>query len=78
VGNHRNPILENLGLNRIGLVMLKERTIKEWCIKFLLINLKEVGQEVDQNSDGQTVCIVIKHSAISETENRGQKIEKSG
>jgi hypothetical protein len=27
--------------------MLIEWTIKEWCNKILLINLKEVGQEVD-------------------------------
>jgi hypothetical protein len=28
-------------------------------LKFLLINLKEVGKEVDPNSDGGTVCMVI-------------------
>jgi hypothetical protein len=37
--------------------MLIERKIKEWCIKFLLIKLKEVGQEVDPNADGGTVCM---------------------
>jgi hypothetical protein len=39
--------------------MLIDWTIKEWFIKFLLINLKEVGQEVDPESDGGTVCVVI-------------------
>jgi hypothetical protein len=39
--------------------MLIEQKIKEWCIKFLLIKLKEVGQEVDPNADGGTVCMVI-------------------
>jgi hypothetical protein len=34
--------------------MLIEWTMKECCIKFLLINLKEVGQEVDPNADGGT------------------------
>jgi hypothetical protein len=33
--------------------------IKEWCIKFLLINLKETDQEVDTKPDGGTVCMVI-------------------
>jgi hypothetical protein len=39
--------------------MLIEWTVKELCIKFLLIDLKEVGQEVDPNPDGGTVCMVI-------------------
>jgi hypothetical protein len=41
--------------------MLIEWAIKEWCrpIRFLLINLKEVGQEVDPNTDGGTVYMVI-------------------
>jgi hypothetical protein len=39
--------------------MLIEWTIKEWCNKFLLINLEEVDQEVDPNPDGGTVCMVI-------------------
>jgi hypothetical protein len=34
-------------------------TKKEWSIKVLLINLKEVGQEVDPNPDGGPVCMVI-------------------
>jgi hypothetical protein len=32
---------------------------KKWCIKFVLINLKEVGQVVDLNPDGGTVCMVM-------------------
>jgi hypothetical protein len=33
---------------------------KVWeTIMFLLINLNEVGQEVDPNPDGGTVCMVI-------------------
>jgi hypothetical protein len=42
---------------------------------FLLINLKEVGQEVDPKSDGGTVCMVIARSEIGK---RGRKIEKIG
>jgi hypothetical protein len=33
-----------------------------------------VGQEVDPNTDGGTVCTVIKESARSEIGNRGLKI----
>jgi hypothetical protein len=39
--------------------MLIEWTIKDWCMKFLLINVKEVGQLVDPNTDGGTVCMVM-------------------
>jgi hypothetical protein len=39
--------------------MLIEWTLKDWGIKFLLINLKEVSQEADPNPDGETVCMVI-------------------
>jgi hypothetical protein len=39
--------------------MLIDWTIKDWCVKLLLINFKEVGQEVDPESDGGTVCMVI-------------------
>jgi hypothetical protein len=38
---------------------INEMTKKEWSIKVLLINLKEVGQEVDPNPDGGLVCKVI-------------------
>jgi hypothetical protein len=41
------------------LVMIIDWTIKEWFIKFLLINFKEVGQWVDPKPDGGTVCMVI-------------------
>jgi hypothetical protein len=37
------------------LVILIEWAIKHWRIKFSLINIKEVGQEVDPNSDDGTV-----------------------
>jgi hypothetical protein len=39
--------------------MLTEWTIKEWCIMFFANQPQEVGQEVDPNPDGETVCMVI-------------------
>jgi hypothetical protein len=52
--------------------MLIEWTIKEWCIKFLLINLKEVGQEVDPNTDGGTVYGDIRKCKIRNWEQRSK------
>jgi transposase len=49
---------------------------KRMVYNFLLINLKEVGLEVDPNPDGGTVCMVIQESARSEIGKRGRKIEK--
>jgi hypothetical protein len=39
--------------------MLIEWIIEQWCIKFLLINLKEVAQEAEQNIDSGIVCMVM-------------------
>jgi hypothetical protein len=50
--------------------MLIEWTIKECCSKFLLINLKEVDQEVDPNTDGGTVCGDIRKCKIRNWEQR--------
>jgi hypothetical protein len=55
--------------------MLIEWTIKEWCIKILLINLKEVGQEVERNADGGTVCGDIKKCKIRNWERRSDNRE---
>jgi hypothetical protein len=44
--------------------MLVELTLNECCIKFLLINVKEVDQEVDPNADGGTVCVGIRKCKI--------------
>jgi hypothetical protein len=50
----------DIRINRLRwTVMLIAWTINEWCIKFLVINLKEVGQDEDPNPDGGTVCMVI-------------------
>jgi hypothetical protein len=44
--------------------VLIEWTIKECCIEFLLINVMEVGQEVDPNADGGTVCVDFRKCKI--------------
>jgi hypothetical protein len=55
-------------------VVLIEWTIKEWCIKFLLLNLKEVGQEADPNPDGWD-CVFgdIRKCKIRNWEKRSKK-----
>jgi hypothetical protein len=55
--------------------MLTEWTIKEGCIKFLRINLKEVGQEVDPNPDGGCVCGDIRKWKIRTWEQRSKNRE---
>jgi hypothetical protein len=47
----------------------------EWCISFLLINIKEVGQEVDPNPDGGTVYGDIRKCKIGNLEQRSKNIE---
>jgi hypothetical protein len=45
------------------------------CIKFFLINLKEVGQEVDPKSDGGTVYGDIRKCKIRNWEHRSNNGE---
>jgi hypothetical protein len=50
-----------ISINRLRWIGHVNRTDNKRMVYqvFLLINLKEVGQEVDPNPDGGTVCMVI-------------------